>query len=121
MNKIESKVQEEIISYLKKNRVYHFRFQAQSNLNGLPDIICLYKGFFIGLELKREKGGKPTSLQLRKIKAINDNGGIGLIVRSVYEVEMLLDVINDYYVYDNICSEGILAYYEIRKSANEKK
>lgn len=121
MSKIESKVQEEIISYLKKNRVYHFRFQAQSNLNGLPDILCLYKGFFIGLELKREKGGKPTGLQLRKIKSINDNGGVGIIVRSAYEVEMLLDVINDYYVYDNICSEDILAYYEIRKSANEKK
>ena len=121
MSKIESKVQEEIISYLKKNRIYHFRFQAQSNLNGLPDILCLYKGFFIGLELKREKGGKPTSLQLRKIKTINDNGGIGLIVRSVYEVEMLLDVIDDYYGYDNIYSENILSYYEIRKSTNEKK
>lgn len=118
---LESKVQEDIISYLKKNRIYHFRFQAQSNLNGLPDIICLYKGFFIGLELKREKGGTPTGLQLRKIKAINDNGGIGLIVRSVYEVEMLLDVIKDYYTDNNICSEDILSYYEIRKSANEKK
>ena len=118
---LEGKVQESIISYLKKNRIYHFRFQAQSNLNGLPDIICLYKGFFIGLELKREKGGTPTGLQLRKIKAINDNGGIGLIVRSVYEVEMLLDVINDYYTDNNICSEDILAYYEIRKNENEKK
>lgn len=118
---LESKVQEDIISYLKKNRIYHFRFQAQSNLNGLPDIICLYKGFFIGLELKREKGGTPTGLQLRKIKAINDNGGIGLIVRSIYEVEMLLDVIKDYYTDNNICPEDILAYYEIRKSANEKK
>lgn len=118
---LESKVQKDILAYLIKNRIYHFRFQAQSNLNGLPDILCLYKGFFIGLELKREKGGKPTSLQLRKIKAINDNGGIGLIVRSVYEVEMLLDVINDYYTDNDICSEDILAYYEIRKSANEKK
>ena len=121
MSKIESKVQEDIISYLKKNRIYHFRFQAQSNLNGLPDILCLYKGLFIGLELKREKGGTPTGLQLRKIKTINDNGGVGIIVRSVYEVEMLLDVIDDYYTDNNICSEYILAYYEIRKSANEKK
>ncbi len=118
---LESKIQKDILDYLRKNRIYHFRFQAQSNLNGLPDIICLYKGFFIGLELKREKGGTPTGLQLRKIKAINDNGGIGLIVRSVYEVEILLDVINDYYTDNNICSEDILAYYEIRKNANEKK
>lgn len=91
---LEGKVQEQIISYLRRKRVYFFRFQAQSNLNGLPDIICLYKGFFLGLELKREKGGIPTELQLRKIKAINDNGGIGCIVRSVEEVEEILNNID---------------------------
>ena len=90
---LESKIQKQILSYLKRNRVLHFRFQAQSNLNGLPDIICLYKGFFLGLELKKEDG-KPTLLQERKIKAINDNGGIGLIIKSVEEVDKLLTDIN---------------------------
>jgi len=98
---IESDVQKNIISYLRHKRVYHFRFQAQSNLNGLPDIICLYKGFFLGLELKREKGGAPTQLQLKKIKAINDNGGIGVIVRSVEEVEEILNNI-DRGIYEKI-------------------
>ena len=93
-NAIEKVVQDKIIAYLKKKRVYHFRFQAQYNLNGLPDILCLYKGFFLGLELKREKGGAPTQLQLRKITAINDNGGIGVIVRSVEEVEEILNNID---------------------------
>ena len=93
-DRLENKVQKDVLSYLKRNRVYHFRFQAQSNLNGLPDIICLYKGFFLGLELKREKGGVPTQLQLRKIKAINDNGGIGLIVKNIEEVEKLFQDIN---------------------------
>lgn len=93
-NAIEKVVQDKIIAYLKKKRVYHFRFQAQYNLNGLPDILCLYKGFFLGLELKRENGGTPTLLQLRKIKAINDNGGIGVIVRSVEEVEKIFNNID---------------------------
>jgi len=93
-NTIEKVVQNKIIAYLKRKRVYHFRFQAQYNLNGLPDIICLYKGFFLGLELKRENGGAPTQLQLKKIKAINDNGGIGVIVRSVEEVEEILNNID---------------------------
>lgn len=92
--KIESDLQKKVLAYLKKNRIYHFRFQAQSNLNGLPDIICLYKGFFIGLELKADKGS-PTELQLRKIKAINDNGGIGRIIRSVDEVEDIINYINE--------------------------
>ena len=91
--KIESDLQRQVLSYLKKNRVYHFRFQAQSNLNGLPDIICLYKGFFIGLELKADKGS-PTELQLRKIKSINENGGIGKIIKSVDEVEEIFKEIN---------------------------
>lgn len=118
MGKIESKVQEEIISYLKKNRVYHFRFQAQSNLNGLPDILCLYKGFFIGLELKREKGGKPTGLQLRKIKSINDNGGIGVVVKSIEEVDKLFRIIDNH-----IGCYGELTYYIIKefKESYEKK
>lgn len=91
---LESKIQKDILAFLKRNRVYHFRFQAQSNLNGLPDVICLYKGFFLGLELKK-KNGKPTDLQLKKIKSINENGGIGRIIRSVEEVETLLKEIDE--------------------------
>ena len=64
----EGKVQNDVKHYLKQNRIYNWRFQAQSNLNGIPDILCLYKGFFIGLELKREKGGHATQLQLKKLK-----------------------------------------------------
>lgn len=92
---LEDKVQDQIKSYLKKNRIYHWRFQAQSNLNGIPDILCLYKGFFIGLELKREKGGHATQLQLRKIKNINDNGGIGVLVRSVEDVDKIIKAIDN--------------------------
>lgn len=92
---LEDKVQDNIKSYLTKKRIYHWRFQAQSNLNGIPDILCLYKGFFIGLELKREKGGHATQLQLRKIKNINDNGGIGVLVRSVEDVDKIIKAIDN--------------------------
>lgn len=92
---LENKVQNNIKSYLTKKRIYHWRFQAQSNLNGIPDILCLYKGFFIGLELKREKGGHATQLQLRKIKNINDNGGIGVLVRSVEDVDKIIKAIDN--------------------------
>lgn len=92
---LEDKVQDRIKSYLTKKRIYHWRFQAQSNLNGIPDILCLYKGFFIGLELKREKGGHATGLQLRKIKNINENGGIGVLVRSVEDVDKIIKAIDN--------------------------
>ena len=64
--KIENDFQKKVIDYLRRNKIWHFRFQAQSNKYGLPDIICLYRGFFLGLELKADKGS-PTELQLRKL------------------------------------------------------
>lgn len=91
---LESKIQKDIRAYLTKKRVYHWRFQAQTNLNGIPDILCLYKGFLIGLELKQENG-VATGLQLRKIQNINDNGGIGILARSVSDVEKLINDIDN--------------------------
>lgn len=85
---LESKIQKEILTYLRKNKIFHLRFQAQSNINGIPDIICCYKGLFIGLELKQEKG-RATELQKKKLDAINNAGGIGVVVRSVEEVDRL--------------------------------
>lgn len=101
---LESKIQKQVIKYLKDNRIYHFRFQAQVNLNGLPDIIALYKGVLVGMELKKEDG-KPTELQLKKLQAINENGGIGIIVKSVEDVIKLINYI------DSITDEKFIKYY----------
>lgn len=90
---LESKIQKDILNYLRAKRIFHLRFQAQSNINGIPDVICCYKGLFIGLELKQENG-RATELQKRKLDAINNAGGIGLIVKSVEEVEQLFDQID---------------------------
>lgn len=41
---------------------------------GIPDLLICYKGKFIALELKSEKG-KPSPLQLRNIDLIKAAGG----------------------------------------------
>ena len=92
---LESKIQKEILTYLRKNKIFHLRFQAQSNINGIPDIICCYKGLFIGLELKQENG-RATDLQKRKLEAINNAGGIGLIIKNLEEVKKLFGLIDKY-------------------------
>ena len=46
---------------------------------GIPDIVGVINGRFIGLELKAEKG-KTSQLQLRTIRLINAAGGYGKIV-----------------------------------------
>lgn len=95
----ESKLEEEAERFMQRKGIWQLaRYQAQSNQNGLPDRLYLYKGYLLGLELKTDEG-KPTKLQLKKLDEINKNGGIGLIIRNVEEVEHLIKIINFYQKY----------------------
>lgn len=90
----ESKLEQEVEKFMREKRIWQLaRFQAQYNQNGLPDRLYLYEGLLLGLELKTNKGS-PTILQLRKLKEINNNGGIGLIIKSVDGVEELINIID---------------------------
>lgn len=90
----ESKLEEEVSKFMSQRGIWQLaRFQAQSNQNGLPDRIYLYKGVLLGFELKTDTG-KPTDLQLKKLDAINENGGIGLIVRDVNTIESVINLID---------------------------
>lgn len=53
---------------------------------GIPDIICCYKGRFLGLECKLP-GGRLTELQKRAIEKINRAGGVACRVESVEDVK----------------------------------
>ena len=57
--------------------------------NGVPDIICCYKGRFLGLECKRP-GGRLTELQKRAIEKINRAGGVACRVESVEDVKRVI-------------------------------
>lgn len=57
--------------------------------NGVPDIICCYRGRFLGLEVKRP-GGKLTELQKRSLDRINTAGGIARRVDSVDDVKAVI-------------------------------
>ena len=90
----ESKLEQEVEKFMREKRIWQLaRFQAQYNQNGLPDRLYLYKGLLLGLELKTDKGA-PTILQLRKLKEINNNGGLGLIIRSIDDVKKLIEIID---------------------------
>ena len=106
----ESKLEEEIERLMKSKGIWQLaRYQAQSNQNGLPDRLYLYKGFLLGLELKTDEG-EPTKLQLRKIDEINKNGGIGLIVKNTEIVEYLIDIIDIFHTmhHNNYCILNVL-------------
>lgn len=63
--------------------------------SGIPDIICCYRGRFLGFEVKTETG-KPTKLQQAVIRKINRAGGTALIVRSVEDVKAALADIDEH-------------------------
>lgn len=47
---------------------------------GVPDLLVCYKGQFIGIEVKAEKG-VISPLQIRELNQIKEAGGYGLVVR----------------------------------------
>ena len=57
--------------------------------NGVPDIICCYKGRFLGLECKLP-GGRLTKIQKRTIEKINRAGGFACRVESVEDVKRVI-------------------------------
>jgi hypothetical protein len=90
----EGKVSKEIVDYLNKQRILNGRRQATTVKNGEADRWLLYKGIYVNIEIKRPGGGITTLLQKNKLKALRENGGVGLVVDCVEAVMKVLDDID---------------------------
>jgi Holliday junction resolvase len=78
----EGKVKTAIRKVLDAEGVYYFMPPANGfGRAGIPDIICCVGGFFFAIEVKAGKG-KTTALQDREIAAINNHGGIAIVVNE---------------------------------------
>lgn len=91
----ETRIQNKISNYLRQNGILYWRIHNNPSMTGFPDILVCYKGVFIGLEVKTETG-RPT---LQQEKVMNDielyGGGIARVVRSIEDVERILDEAKD--------------------------
>jgi len=100
----ESVIQKGILDYLKlfskTKPIYFFRAGAgamktqqgryfKTGKPGCPDIVCCFKGKFIGLEVKNEKGRQSQSQRKAEVE-INDALGDYHIVRSISDVKEIL-------------------------------
>ncbi len=63
----------------------HFRAMPKYSINGVPDIIVIKNGQFIGLEVKRPKG-KQSKAQLDFQKWCESNGGRYHVVFGIEDV-----------------------------------
>jgi penicillin-binding protein-related factor A (putative recombinase) len=88
----EKDLQDECLGYLEQRGIYHVNTHGNAwERRGRPDIYLCYKGHFIGCELKRGREETPTPLQLKHLREIRSNGGIGVWITTLQE---LIDLLN---------------------------
>ena len=75
-----------IVKELRARGVYVVKLHGHAmQISGLQDLICCFRGRYIGLEVKTARG-LPTELQLHTLDEIRAAGGVAAVVRSVAEV-----------------------------------
>ena len=88
----EAKVKKVVVKHLKSMGAYYFYpVTGGYGGSGVPDIVGCYKGKFFGIECKAGKN-KPTALQLKNIRDIQNNNGIAIVVneKNISDVETML-------------------------------
>ena len=90
----EKKVKQKVVKLLKSRGCYWF-YPVASGFGsaGVPDIVCCYKGKFIGVECKAPAAAnRVTALQQTNLTDIRNCGGYGIVVSGdLSELERILD------------------------------
>ena len=105
----ESEIQNQILDWLNKNKIFAFRVNTTGTydpvkkiyrtmgkfqLKGTSDILGIYKGKMVAIEVKSQKG-KASIEQIAFINKINACGGIAFIARSIDDVKKALHLNNN--------------------------
>lgn len=76
---LEKMYENKIKHYLKDHGCYEVKYHGNKfSTSGTPDILACVNGYFLGIEVKAPDG-KPTELQLQKIKDIRRAGGFAFV------------------------------------------
>ena len=92
----ETHLQNDCLMYLKAKKIFHYRqnsgalktekgFYRFTSISGLPDIISIINGKFVGFELKL-KGNYPSRNQKETHKKIKQAGGEVYIIHNLKEL-----------------------------------
>jgi hypothetical protein len=93
----ESKLSRAIMKAIRARGGFCFKVHGtETMMAGLPDIICCYRGHFIGFETKTPEGKDPTPRQVYVHKRIRRDGAEGIVCvpRSVADALKVLDRID---------------------------
>jgi len=72
----EGKVKKKLTEMLKRHKVWYF-LPGNNGMgkSGIPDVICIVGGQFVGIECKADKTKQPTALQMKCAVDIRNAGG----------------------------------------------
>ena len=89
----EGIVKKQIMQILAEHNAYYVTPMSFGFGNsGVPDVIAVVKGRFIGIEAKAGKN-KPTALQLKNLQDIRESGGIALVINE-HNLDELREALN---------------------------
>ena len=105
----EKNFEDKVKQFLKQEGCYFIKYWggAAYTKKGIPDLLVCCAGFFLGIELKSEKG-KPSDLQLWNIEKIKQAGGIAQVLYpdQFEEFKQLVHFLKEYGVTPNINHKG---------------
>lgn len=103
----EKQIQNNIMGYLQAKGIFRFQINNSATFDrlegkyrkknrwfmyGVSDIVGIYKGRFLAIEVKTEKG-KLSRFQENFLQQVREHGGIGIVARSIDDLEkQLLEV-----------------------------
>lgn len=93
-NTPEGKVKKKVVTLLKEHDCWYF-FPANNGFGkaGIPDVIAIVSGVFVGIEVKADRTKKPTELQVKCGGEIRRAGGEWFLVcddTSLLQVEQYI-------------------------------
>jgi hypothetical protein len=92
----EGKIKKTVTALLKQHGLWYF-FPAANGMGraGIPDVIAIVDGHFLGIEVKADKTKKPTELQKLCGREIEAAGGTWLVVCDAITLAVLAAVIEN--------------------------
>jgi len=85
----EGKIKKKLTDMLKKQDVWYY-LPANNGMgrSGIPDVVCIVDGLFVGIECKADESKEPTALQMECAKKIRKAGGYWFLV---YDEDTVLE------------------------------
>jgi hypothetical protein len=77
----EKNFENKVKTYLKNYGCWFLKYWggASYTKSGIPDLLVSSDGFFLGIEVKADKG-EPSLLQLYNLRKIRESGGYGILL-----------------------------------------